>query len=270
MPNVKIIPQRFEKIAATTLSSGSHKNPADGMCVMEAVAWISGEPFSDQPECACPVISAFLRSWNDALSETDRNTLLKPLIVKLVGTKSTSSVETRRAVMSTDWLIRTHTPAWLRLAKLNDQAASLESLPKITDLIDCRSLMPVLNEVRSDANAARNAARDAAKDDAAWAAARTATREAAGEAARDAAWEADAAGAAARDAAGDAARATGRTAAGEAARDAAWAANAAGDAAKDAAWTAATAALAPTVAALQSSALDLVNRMIDAREAEHA
>jgi hypothetical protein len=65
-------------------------------------------------------------------------------------------------------------------------------------------------------------------------------------AARDAAWDAarDAARAAARDAAWDAARAAAR------------------DAARDAAWDAASVRLAPTVAALQASALELVHAMI--------
>jgi len=31
------------------------------MCVMEAISYIAGEPRSDEPACACPVISAFLR-----------------------------------------------------------------------------------------------------------------------------------------------------------------------------------------------------------------
>ena len=60
-------------------------------------------------------------------------------------------------------------------------------------------------------------------------------------------------------------RAAAWAAAWDAARDAAWAAawDAAGDAAWAAAWAAARDALAPTVATLQASALDLLDRMID-------
>jgi hypothetical protein len=61
-------------------------------------------------------------------------------------------------------------------------------------------------------------------------------------------------------AAGAAARAAARAAAWDAARDAAW------DAAWDAEWDAAWAKLAPTVTALQASAVNLVERMCDAKE----
>ena len=58
-----------------TLDSGSHDRRTDGVCVMEAVAWWAGEDHSDHPECVSPVIGAFLRSWNDALPDGDRQQL---------------------------------------------------------------------------------------------------------------------------------------------------------------------------------------------------
>ena len=74
------------------LEHGAHAKPDDGMCVMEAVAYIAGEPWSDTPECASPVIGAFLRSWNDSLDDDTRQSL-KPYITRLVGSKSTDEVE---------------------------------------------------------------------------------------------------------------------------------------------------------------------------------
>ncbi len=44
-----------------TIASGVH-SPDGAMCVMEAVAVVAGEKWSDHPQCASPVISAFLRS----------------------------------------------------------------------------------------------------------------------------------------------------------------------------------------------------------------
>jgi hypothetical protein len=226
-------PERMERVRAFPLKAHNHGEPDEGdefrACVMEAVSYVAGEPWSDAPQCACPVITAFMVSWNDSLpSDADRDRLLKPLIPLIVGTRSTPAVELRRSLMAADWLVRVHTPAWLRAAKLEEQAKLLESLPEITDMAQCPSLMPALLAVKQDAAAARDAAWDAARA-----------------AARDAAWDAawDAARAAARDAAWDAARA--------AARDAAW------DAARAAAWD----ALKPTVAHLQDSAQDLVRRM---------
>lgn len=181
MNAVQIDEGRLARVMAMELQNGAHNSIARGACVMEAVSYIAGEPWSDHPECACPVISTFLRSWNDSLPDAERTELLRDLIPMVVGTRSTPTVENRRATMAADWLIRTHTPAWLRLAGLTVQADSLTSLPEIVDFAQCPSLMPTLNAVRSDASAARAAA---------WAAAWAAAGDAAGDAARAAAGDA--------------------------------------------------------------------------------
>jgi hypothetical protein len=120
------------------------------------------------PECACPVISAFLRSWNDSLPDGERDTLLRPLVIKLVGTRSTKKIEHRRSLMCADWLVRVQTPAWLRLAKLTEQADLLANLPEITSMAQVPSLRGPIEAVRKDAAAAwaavGAAARDAARD----------------------------------------------------------------------------------------------------------
>ena len=131
------------------LSKGSHDGPEDGMCILEAVAFVAGEPWSDHPPCACPVIGAFLRSWNDALPDGERDALLRPLIPRLVGTKGSAALERRRALMAADWLVRVQTPGWLRLAGLAAQADTVASLPEITDMAQCPSLMPVLEAVHA-------------------------------------------------------------------------------------------------------------------------
>jgi hypothetical protein len=277
------------------LDKGSHRSPADGMCVMEAVSFLAGEDFTDAPECTSPVIRAFLVSWNDVLSDDDRQAL-KRYVPLVIGTRGTPADEVRRAWMATDWLVRVQAPAWLRLAGLGEQADVLAALAELTPGT-CPSILPALEAVRSDAAAAWAAA-GAAAWAAAWDAARAAAWAAAGDAAWAAAW--DAARAAAGDAAGDAARAAAGDAAGDAARAAAWdaardaAGAAAGDAARAAAWDAARAAardaardaaraaardaaraaardaagaaardaLAPTVSELTASAHDLLDRMI--------
>ena len=84
-----IDPKRLEAILNLPLKSGGHKNFKDGMCVMEAVAFVAGEPWSDSPECASPVIAAFLRQYNDRLpNDAVRTELLGPLVEKLVGSKA--------------------------------------------------------------------------------------------------------------------------------------------------------------------------------------
>jgi hypothetical protein len=253
--NIVIDQERLAKI--TTLASGSHEPNDTDMCVMEAVAFVTHKEWSDHPPCVCPVIGAFVRTWNDGLSDAERTDILLPFVPRLLNTKRDEATERARAMMAADWLIRTHAVAWLRLARLNEQADFLAALPEITDFAQCPSLMTNLPAIRRDAAAAGAAARDAAGA-AAWAAARDAARAAAWDAARAAAWDAaraaagDAAWAAAWDVAWDAARAAAWDAAWDAARDAA------GAAAGDAAWD----ALKSTQVELQKSAVELVDRMI--------
>ena len=170
-----VIDERLKKLDGLSLKSGAHK-PNSTFCVMEAVAFVAGEKWSDSPECACPVISAFLRSWNDALpTDADRDRLLKPLIPQLLNTRN-KSLEEKRSLMAADWLVRVNTPAWLRLAKLDKQAELLESLPEITSMAQVPSIREPIEAVRRDAAAARAAARAAAWD-AAWDAAGDALKE---------------------------------------------------------------------------------------------
>jgi hypothetical protein len=248
---MSVIEDRLPYLEPLKLGRGSHDPPSNGLvnaCVMEAVAYVAGEPFSDHPECASPVITSFLVSWNDAMNDVDRQ-MLKPYIVRLVGTRTGKRHEEQRAWMFTDWLARECAPAWMRLAGLTGQAELLESLAPLRSAASARKAQPVLDAARKDSAAARAAAWDAA-----WAAA--------GDAAWAAAWASawDAARASAWDAAAAAAGAAAGAAAWDAARAAAGAA--AGDASRAAAGAAAAAALAPTTRELQRSALLLLDRMI--------
>ncbi len=163
----------------TKLYSGGHRPDDARMCAMEAVAFISREPWSDHPQCASAVIGAFMRAWNDGLPDAERTSLLLPLIPRLVGTLGSGALEERRSLMAADWLVREHTPAWLRLAGLTAQADALANLPEITSMAQVPSIRGPIEAARTDAAAAR---------DAAWDAARAAAWDAAWDAARDAAW----------------------------------------------------------------------------------
>ncbi|MGH9249762.1 MAG: hypothetical protein ACRD0W_09650 [Acidimicrobiales bacterium] len=181
-----ILPDRLPVLDDLVLEAGSHKSWSDGACVLEAVAYIAGEPWSDHPECASPIIGAFLRTWNDAL-DTDDCQALKQYIPRLVGSRGTAVQEDARAWLVLDWLVRVHTPAWLRLSGLTSQADQLAGLPEFRAGMDVAPLRPTLEAVREDAAAAWAAAGDAAWD-AAGDAAGDAARDAARAAARDAAW----------------------------------------------------------------------------------
>lgn len=213
------------------LKSGSHSGPAAGACVMEAAAYVAGEPWSDQPQCVCWIIGMFLRNWNDdLLNDAERDRFLRPLIPKIIGTRADKATEQRRSYMALDWLIRTHLPAWLRAARLHAHADNVAGLDPIVDIATAVDAAPV---VRAAGDAAEAAAGDAAGA-AAWDAARAAARAAAGAA---------------------------RAAVGAAAEDAWAVAGDAVEAACDAAKAVAGSALIETRDQLQLSAVELVERM---------
>jgi hypothetical protein len=181
-----VLIDRMQQILALSLSSGSHEDFEKGMCVMEAAAYVAGDPWSDHPPCACPVITSFMISWNDTLpSDTERNRLLKPLIADIIDTKATPAIEERRSYLALDWLVRVWTPKFLDLVpSLASHATALRDLREIADIAGATAADKSVTAARAAAGAA------------AWDAAGDAARAAAGAAAWAAAWAA--AGAAAR------------------------------------------------------------------------
>lgn len=231
-----IDPDRLSRVIH--LSRGWHMSAEDGLCVMEAVAFVAGEPFSDHPVCASHVISCFVRDWNDALPDDERDRLLLPLVPRLIGTRGSHSLEDRRALMAGDWLLRVCVPAWLRLAGLNGRGDAFAELPEITCMEQVLSLSTQIEAARDDAVAAEAASRHAAQR-----AARYAARDAAGPAAAAAAswahpWSGE--------------------------WEVAW--EAAGAAVEAAAAAAGSDVLGPVRASLQQSALSLVMRMVEASD----
>ncbi|MEL7111227.1 MAG: hypothetical protein AAGL99_18375, partial [Pseudomonadota bacterium] len=71
---------------------GDYKN---GLCVMEAVAWMANEDATDHPECACPVLTAFAIRLNDRLNDENRQQLRR-LILPMTGTRSKAHKQARR------------------------------------------------------------------------------------------------------------------------------------------------------------------------------
>src|SRR5690606_38551030 len=168
--------------ADLVLAAGAHESTEAGMCVMEAVANVAGEKHTDRPECAWPVLAAFLRTWNDSITDdAPRTELLAPLVPRLVGSRRTAAVEQRRAELALDWFVRVQTLAWLALSDtLRPHAAALRGLAPLTSAAACRSAQITLDEARSASAAVWDATRVAARDAAratAWIAARPAARD---------------------------------------------------------------------------------------------
>ena len=171
-----IVEERLALLDSLHLGRGSHSSFEDGVCVMEAVAWVAGEPHSDHPKCASKLITAFMVSWNDSLrSDEERDRLVRPLVPLLVGTRTTAKDETTRAWLATDWLVREQAPAWLRLAGLVEHAHALENLAALTGRKQAVVAQPSIAAADSAAYAAsRTPAYYSAAVSAAYAAARSA------------------------------------------------------------------------------------------------
>ena len=161
---------RLDKIMSLPLLKGKH-DPDSKYCVMEAAAYIAGEPWSDAPQCVCPTITAFMVDWNDSLpSEEDRDRLLKPLLTHVIGTRGSKKLAERRSYMALDWLIRVHTPRWLDLVPaLQPHAKALRDIDEICDLAGATAAGKLTTAAEDAAWAAAGAAAwDALKPTTEW------------------------------------------------------------------------------------------------------
>jgi hypothetical protein len=84
---------------------------------MELASMLAGEPFSDHPGSACPVIGAFLRAYNDGLPD-DRRQDLYEYAAKVVDTASTRRVRRARARMCLEWFAE-QTPGRRRPSRIS-------------------------------------------------------------------------------------------------------------------------------------------------------
>jgi hypothetical protein len=73
------------------------------MCLLEAVAYLAGEPHSDCPTCVSPVLAAFGRSINDGLFAKHLGELV-PYAARLVGTVN-PALEQDRVLAIVDWAV---------------------------------------------------------------------------------------------------------------------------------------------------------------------
>ncbi len=171
------------------LEKGSH-DPDSTFCIMEAIAFIAGEPWSDSPTCASPVIAAFLRTCNDSWNDDERQQL-KRFILPLIGSAASPETEQRRAYLASDRAVRVFAALALDAVGRADHAQALRALEPVVDEATAARAARAATEAARAARAAARAAPEAAEapEAAAWAAARAAraAARAAPEAARAAA-----------------------------------------------------------------------------------
>ncbi|HEY4280967.1 MAG TPA: hypothetical protein VGM91_22325 [Conexibacter sp.] len=84
------------------LSKGKHAAPTEGACVMELASMLAGEPFSDRPATACPVVGGFLRAYNDRIDDERRQDLYR-YASEVVGSRGSAEIERRRERRCLEW-----------------------------------------------------------------------------------------------------------------------------------------------------------------------
>ena len=84
------------------LIRGRHSSPQSGACVMELSSMLAGEPFTDRPECVCPVLAEFLRTYNDEVDDQRRRDLYG-YASQAVGTRGGHDTERLRANICLRW-----------------------------------------------------------------------------------------------------------------------------------------------------------------------
>ncbi len=121
----------IEKIS---LKRGKHRNSEEGMCVMEAVAYIAGEPHSDHPKCADRAITSALIRLNDRMpDDATRDKYLKPIIPQIVGTVSTQEVYIKRGFVAADFAVRISAPLVMDMLGKTEYATKLRALAPLID-----------------------------------------------------------------------------------------------------------------------------------------
>ena len=105
------------------LEEGAHHDREDGFCIAEVVAYLAGEPHTDWPACASPVLIAFASKANDVLDDEPRQELL-PLAAELVDTRC-DRCEGERAKSLVFAAIRESLPETMRFFDMPVSARSL-------------------------------------------------------------------------------------------------------------------------------------------------
>jgi hypothetical protein len=89
----------------------------------------------DRMFAAWPVVSTFLRVWTDDLPCDEAAAMVASLTISVAGSDAVEA-ETARGMLVADWLIRTQTVAWMRLARADAAANALEHDWSVRDQAD--------------------------------------------------------------------------------------------------------------------------------------
>lgn len=137
----------LQRLKDVFLLKGKHASLEEGMCALEAAAWISGLPHSDTPENVCPIVAAYVRELNDVLREDARQSL-KGFIPRLIGSVLNEvDLVDRRMYICVDVAVRSFAVMALEKAGLSKHAETVAALPEILTREDSITAEAVLDKV---------------------------------------------------------------------------------------------------------------------------
>lgn len=152
----------IEEPAAIVLSLGVHKSREEGMCFMEAVAYVAGEEHTSIPECACIVSTWFAALLNDYMTDELRNQLLPPLIPAVVGSHTDDrAVLASRSTHLVRGIVLRILPRILRLDNSKDAAIAVREIDSLEANCNILELAYTLARLCSDLKYDREATLDA-------------------------------------------------------------------------------------------------------------
>lgn len=129
--------QRLAYLHTVVLDRGTHTAYLDdqGMptaaCLMEAAAWIAGEPWGDKPACVCLVIREAGVAFNDSLPQPLRQQLV-PLIPAMLDTVY-DGMTRQRWEYARRWGLSYAAPMWLDVLGQSALAARLRAADGVVD-----------------------------------------------------------------------------------------------------------------------------------------
>lgn len=127
---------RKSLVELAPLRRGAHPSREQGWCAMELVAYLAGEPHSDEPQCACPVLTSVTRAMNDALDDAWRESLVRPLVPLLVRSRA-AALQTARGYLLLDAMLRELAPLQLMQQEEPHAARALRALAAVHDAPSC-------------------------------------------------------------------------------------------------------------------------------------
>ena len=103
-----------------------------GSALLQVIAQLAGDGPTDRPSRGSPVLWQWMIAWGDALPD-DARQQLRRYVWPLSNSVADIATECERQWDVIDWAVRTLAPTWLRAAGLRFEADRIADLPTVTN-----------------------------------------------------------------------------------------------------------------------------------------